>query len=70
MKYLTSTGDPPKADDGNFPLVVLLAGVTFIVVFFCVYLVLYLGGKRLLPQRYKPHPTSYMVPAPSKTMDA
>jgi hypothetical protein len=72
MLYETPTFDrgPPKPDDGNFGLVVLLAGVAFIIMFLCAYLVLYIGGKRLLPQREKLHRTSYMVPAPSKTMDA
>jgi hypothetical protein len=51
-------------------LVVLFAGVAFIVVFLLAYLILGVGGKKLLPPQYHPHPTSYVLPSPSQTVDA
>lgn len=70
MKRLISIGKHSKPKNPNFGLVVLLAGVAFIVVFLCAYLILGKEGKKLLPPKYNPHPTSYVVPSASQTVDA
>ncbi|MGH9596633.1 MAG: hypothetical protein ACRD3K_07540 [Edaphobacter sp.] len=54
----------------NFALVVLFAGIAFIVMFILAYLVLGMGAKKLLPKTPNPHPTSYLVHSPSQIVDA
>jgi hypothetical protein len=39
-------------------------------VFLCAFLVLKKEGRKLLPRKYNPHPTSYMVPTEPQSMDA
>ena len=70
MKHLFTFAHLHDPKHPDFGLVVLFAGVAFIVVFLLAYLVLGLGGKNLLPQKYHPHPTSYVLPSPSQTVDA
>ncbi|HEX3968471.1 MAG TPA: hypothetical protein VHW70_10935 [Edaphobacter sp.] len=70
MKHSTSTDKRAESKNPNFGLVVLLAGVAFIVVFLCAFLVLKKEGRKLLPRKYNPHPTSYMVPTEPQSMDA
>lgn len=49
----------PK-DDGSFLLVVIFSGIALLVGFFVAYLIVSGAGKRLIPGRHNPHPTSQL----------
>jgi heme/copper-type cytochrome/quinol oxidase subunit 3 len=66
MSQPTSTADYRKYPKGpNFGLIVFLFCATIIIVAFAAYFVLRASGKKLLPGKYNPHPTSQALPAPS-----
>lgn len=42
----------------NFLLIVILSGVAVILIFIAAYIVLIGTGKKIIPGRHNPHPTS------------
>jgi len=60
--------DPRKHPRGpNFLLIVILSGVAVIVIFIAAYIVLSGTGKKLIPGRHHPHPTSSITLPVSNT---
>lgn len=51
----------PQKDDGNFMLVVIFAGIALVIGFIVVFLIINGAGKRLVPGRHNPHPTSQLI---------
>jgi hypothetical protein len=66
MKEHTEQNDPTAAShpphrDGNFLLVVIFSGIALVVGFIIAFLLLSSTGKKLIPGRHNPHPTSHLV---------
>jgi hypothetical protein len=57
----------PK-DDGNFLHVVIYAAIALILGFFLAFLLLRTTGKKLVPGKHNPHPTSEVVRPVSRAM--
>jgi hypothetical protein len=63
---MTQSGDPtannnPPKRDGNFLHVVIFAGIALVIGFILAFLLLSSTGKKLVPGRHDPHPTSRVV---------
>ena len=55
------------SDDGSFLWVVIFSGIALIIGFIVAFLIVSGAGKRLIPGKHKPHPTSQLIlPAPAQ----
>jgi hypothetical protein len=59
----TAESQPPK-DDGNFLHVVIYAGIFLILAFIAAFIVLKGVGRRIVPGKHDPHPTSQLMLPP------
>lgn len=66
----TSEGQPPK-EDGSFLRVVIYAGIFLVLAFIAAFVILKGVGRRIVPGKHDPHPTSQrMLPPTSDSLAA